>query len=120
MNTDEILTKIYYNPNHRASFSNLRRLLEACKKKKLKISKKSIEQWLMQQDCYTRHRPRRKIFPRKSYLVDNIDDLWEIDLMVFENQLLKNANDGVCYILGMKKKFREVLVNFLLTFIFHT
>lgn len=103
MNTDELLTKIYYNPNHRAGFSTLQRLVDACKKKRLKISKEAIEEWLMKQDCYTRHRPRRKIFPRKSYMVDNIDDLWEIDLMVFENEVLKNANDGVCYVLGKIK-----------------
>lgn len=97
MATDQQLTKIYYNPNHPASFSNSKKLGLACKKK---IRKKDIDTWLAKQECYTIHKQRRKKFPRKNYVIDNIDDLWEMDLMVFENDLLKSANGGVCYILG--------------------
>lgn len=100
MNTDQLLTKIYYNPNHPAGFSNSKKLWLACKKK---IPKTDIDTWLMKQECYTIHKERRKRFPRKSYIVDNIDDLWEMDLMVLENNLLKRENDGVCYILGKKE-----------------
>lgn len=39
MATDQQLTKIYYNPNHPASFSNSKKLGLACKKK---IRKKTL------------------------------------------------------------------------------
>lgn len=104
---NEHLSKIYYDPKHPASFSNVQKLWLACDKL---YSQSLIKNWLMQQECYTRHKPRLKKFPRKSYIVDNIDDLWEIDLMVFENQQLKRNNSGICYILGKKK------IKLLLTF----
>lgn len=104
MSSDQSLTKIYYNPNHPCSFSNSKKLWLACKKK---IRKADINTWLKKQECYTIHKQRRKKFPRQSYIVDNIDDLWEIDLMVFENNALKNANDGVCYILGKSNSFSK-------------
>lgn len=97
MSADERLSKIYYNPKHPASFSSVQKLWLACKKK---IKQKVIKDWLTEQECYTRHKQRRITFPRKKYVVSNIDDLWEIDLMVFENEILKRENDGVCYVLG--------------------
>lgn len=107
MNIDQDLTKIYYNPNHPAGFSNLDKLWLASKKK---IRKDEIDTWLKKQECYTIHKQRRKKFPRKSYTVDNIDDLWEIDLMVFENKVLKDANDGCCYVLGKILILKKYLI----------
>lgn len=101
---DQCLSRIYYDPKHPAGFSNAQKLWLATAKK---ISKKEITEWLMKQECYTRHKPRRKKFPRKSYNIDNIDDIWEIDLIVFENALLKSNNDDICYILGNSMHFSK-------------
>lgn len=94
---DHDLARIYYDPKHPAGFSNVNKLWLASKKK---IPRKEIQEWLMKQECYTRHKSRRKSFPRRSYIIDNLDDLWEADLIVFENGNLKKANDNICYILG--------------------
>jgi len=40
-----------------------------------------IMAWLETQDAYTLHRPLRKRFPRNPYTVNNIDDVWEIDIL---------------------------------------
>jgi hypothetical protein len=78
MNEDSTLQQIYYNPGHPAAFSNADRLFLAVDKR---IPKKSIQHWLKKQLTYTLHRPKRKHFDRLHYLVDNIDDQWQTDLI---------------------------------------
>lgn len=89
------LEKIYYDPKHPASFSTINKLWLASGKK---ISKKLVTEWLLGQDTYTRHKPRRVHFPRNCYLLNNIMELWEADLIVFPDYYSRH-NDGVKYIL---------------------
>lgn len=90
------LSKIYYDPEHPASFSNVNKLQLATGKK---IPKKAISEWLLSQDTYTRHKPLRKNFRRNCYVLDNIDQLWETDLIVMPAEYAEH-NDGVKYVLG--------------------
>lgn len=90
------LSKIYYDTSHPASFSNVNKLWLATHKN---IPKRVITEWLMAQDTYTRHRPKRENFRRNCYIVNNIDQLWEADLIVFPADFAQH-NDGVKYILG--------------------
>ena len=53
--------------------------------------------WLTEQDAFTLHRQVRKKFPRRSYHVSNIDDLWEIDLM--DLRTLKSDNDDNTFVM---------------------
>lgn len=94
------LSKIYYDPKHSAGFSNVNKLWIATGKK---IPKKSITQWLIGQDTYTRNKPRRIHFPRNCYLVTNIDETWESDLLIFPDQYSID-NDGVKYVLCKMRK----------------
>lgn len=103
MGTNEItagiaqrLSQIYHTPSHPASFSTLEKLWIATDKK---ISKKIIKLWLLQQDTYTLHKPRRLNFKRNHYIVANIDDLWECDLAEFSIDYASN-NNNVKYLLG--------------------
>jgi hypothetical protein len=54
-----------------------------------------IEECLLRQDAHTLHRPSRRRFPRNYYTVNNVGDLWELDLadIVF----LASHNDGYKY-----------------------
>jgi hypothetical protein len=90
----ELLKKIYYDPSHPASFSTVEKLYEAVKRK---IKKKKILTWLQEQRAYTLHKPKRKRFLRNFYDIDNIDDLWESDLIDFQS--LSQYNNGVKFIL---------------------
>ncbi|CAD6203744.1 GSCOCG00012665001-RA-CDS, partial [Cotesia congregata] len=91
---EENLEKEYYDPSNPVSYSGARNLVEKFKKN---IPEEKINDWLATQDAYTRHRPTRRKFPRLHYNVNNIDDVWEADLV--EIKSLKTYNDGVSFIL---------------------
>jgi len=59
--------------------------------------KTDIKAWLLKTDAYTLHRAVRKRFPRNPYTVNNINDVWESDLV--DVQGLSKYNDGVKYLL---------------------
>lgn len=92
------LAAIYYDPKHPAGFSNVRKLWLATQKT---IPKKTITEWIIGQDTYTRHKPRRLHFSRNCYVVTNLDDLWETDLIIMPDGYAA-YNDGVKYILCKK------------------
>lgn len=98
------IKKIYFNPAHPASFSNKRKLWLATKKC---ISQKNIENFLESQDSYTINRPSRRKFSRLHYEINNIGDLWQIDLIDFRN--LKKYNNGFSYILVCIDVFSKFL-----------
>lgn len=89
------LEKIYYDPKHPASFSTVDKLWKAAGKT---IPKKTVVEWLLGQDTYTRHKPKRVRFQRNSYIVNNIAALYEADLGIFSEEYAK-YNDGVKYLL---------------------
>jgi len=89
------LKKIYYDPKHPASFSTIEKLWLATGKK---IPKKTVTEWLLGQETFTRHQPRRVRFHRNRYVVFNIAQLYEADLAVFAEEFSK-YNDGVKYLL---------------------
>lgn len=89
------LEKVYFNPSHEASFSGATKLLRQAHQKK--ISKVKALQWLETQDAFTKHRPVRHRFPRRTYNVRNIDDFWEADLVDLRS--IKDYNDGYVYLL---------------------
>jgi hypothetical protein len=94
MNEDTTLHQIYYNSGHPAAFSNADRLFLAVNKR---IPKKAIQQWLKKQLTYTLHKPKRKFFNRTPYLVDNIDDQWQTDLIDLRS--ISYENKGFNFIL---------------------
>lgn len=94
------LARIYYDPSHPAGFSTVGKLQLATRKK---IPRKTISDWLIGQDSYTRHKPRRLHFRRNCYLITNIDDLWEADLIIMPEEYAAH-NNGVKYALCKLKK----------------
>ena len=79
---DNILTNIYYDPNHPSSFGSIAALREATNNN---YSVKAIKNWLSAQNAYTLHRYRRLRFMRERYYVTNINDLFQADLIDFRN-----------------------------------
>lgn len=92
--SNEDLSGIYYNPSHEASFGGEESLVKAVKNR---IGKNDVKKWLQAQDTFTLHRPVRRKYPMLHYTVNNIDDLWEIDLV--DMQAVKTYNDGVSFLL---------------------
>lgn len=96
-----MLENIYYNPEHTAGFSSLRKLEEAVPT----YGKNQIQDWLQSQESYTLHKPIRKIFPRNKYHVTNINDLFEIDLI--DVQSLSKFNNDIKYLLSVIDVFSK-------------
>jgi len=106
-----MLRRLYTDPAAPSAFSSLRKLQQAAATSKqiktpaaalssphkfrkaavshvpnklTKLKQKTpsqIKTWLETQNAYTLHRPLRKRFPRNPYTVNNIDDVWEIDIL---------------------------------------
>lgn len=91
------LYRIYYDPGHPAGFGTLEKLYKSVNKK---ISRENILKWLQKQETYSRHKPLFINFQRNHYLIDNIDDLWESDLIVLNDSPTKKHNNNYGYIMG--------------------
>lgn len=100
---DEILSKIYYDLEDKASLSGFVQLNNEVKKRKLGIKSNNIKKWLMKQEVYTLHRQRKLRFPRLKYHPVNIDDVWSIDLMDMQN--ISRFNYAQRYILAVVDNF---------------
>ena len=84
--------KIYYDPNHPASYGSVQNLAKATGS-----TMQQARDWLQSQDTYTLHKPIKKRFPRNKILVSGIDDQWEADLI--DVQSIQSENDSHKYIL---------------------
>jgi transposase InsO family protein len=83
------MNKLYYDPSQAFSFSSLRKYQNAAVKRG--YPSKSIRDWLLRQDAYTLHKPARQNFLRNPYTVNNVGDLWELDLADMSSLALHNG-----------------------------
>lgn len=88
------LYNTYYNPENDCGYAGAYRLIN---KNRNNISKNVIHEWLKAQDAYTLHKPVHRKFPRLHYNVDDIDSLWEADLIDLKS--LKSYNQQYQYLL---------------------
>jgi len=63
--------------------------------------------WLESQDAYTLHKPVRKHFPRNPYVVSDVMDVWEADLLDVQN--ISKFNDNCKYLLTVIDVFSKIL-----------
>ena len=57
---DQYLSGIYYDPKRPGSFGGLDNLHRDVKEEgKYKVTRKQVQEWLIKQDAYTRHKPVR-------------------------------------------------------------
>jgi transposase InsO family protein len=99
-------SKVYYDPSNPAAFSTLRKLATAVRADK-PSTKQLLKTWLQEQDTFTLHRPVRKRFPRNAYSVNNLMDVWEVDLV--DIQSLAKYNKGYKYLLTAIDVFSKFL-----------
>ena len=100
-----MIRKLYFDPSKPSGFSTQQKLQNAVtrrstskqKQKTARATAADIKAWLLKQDAYTLHRPVRKRFPGNPYTLNNINDVWESDLV--DVQGLGKYNDGVKYLL---------------------
>lgn len=94
---DRILTKLYSDPGEVSSFSSVKKLLDAGRKKKKSIKEKQIQDFLRSQDSYTLFRNRRVRYPSAKTEAVLPDQYWQIDLSSLIH--LSDENDGTKYLL---------------------
>jgi len=108
-----MLRRLYTDPAAPSTFFSLHKLQQAVrhapsnKKQTKKKTPSQIKEWLETQDAYTLHRPLRKRFPRNPYTVNNINDVWEID--IFDLSSLKKFNNNYRYLLQVIDVFSNHL-----------
>ena len=85
---------VYFNKKHPAGFGGQQKLKKALKQK---VSNSKISDWLSSTDTYTLHKPLKKHFLRRKYIVSGINALWQCDLSDLPQ--LAKFNDGYRYIL---------------------
>lgn len=95
--TSAEVQKLYRDPKYPGSFGGLNKFLLALRKKGYKIRHDQLEKWLQEDDLYQMHKPSRKTFPRRPYIIQGIDHLWQVDLSDVSS--LKEFNDGHRFLL---------------------
>ena len=99
------LDEIYYNPSNLGSYGGVRRLFLAAKENGLKISEKSIKNYLRDQASYSLHKPARRNFKRNPTIVGGIDQQWQADLA--DMQAISRFNNGTKYLLTVIDVFSK-------------
>lgn len=89
----------YYNPREPCGYGGIDRL-------RLKTKTNPIN-WLKGQPAYTLHKPVRRRYKRRRYIVETIDSLWQVDLA--DMQKLSRWNDTFKYLLVVIDVFSKFL-----------
>ena len=95
---EKTLLTIYLDPSRPAGFGGLDAAYRAVKeKRKSKISRKQVHNWLSQQDVYSLHKPARRHYKTIRVIVPGIDAQFQADLVDVQN--LGRFNKGYKYLL---------------------
>lgn len=89
---DNLLNSIYYDIKNPNSFSNSNVLYKEAKKIDHKINLKDVENWLKAQFTHTLHKQPRRKFKRNRIIVEDIDEVWEADLVDMQEFAKQNNN----------------------------
>lgn len=93
---------VYYDPKDPGSYGGIERLHRAAG-----VSVKKATEYLRGQKTYQMHKPVRKNFKRRRYMVSGIDDLWQADLA--DMQKIKWHNGGYTFLLIVIDVFSKTL-----------
>jgi hypothetical protein len=102
---DNVLKKIYYDPENPASFSGAPKLYDAVRGRGYTL--KEVKTWLSKQDTYTLYKQSRKNFTHPVIVPAGIDTQFEADL--FDVASISKYNDGVRFGLLVIDAFSKYL-----------
>ena len=101
----EDVRQLYRDPKYPGSFGGVNKFLLGLKQGGHKIKKEELEKWLNQDDLYLLHKPSWKTFPRRPFIVQGIDHLWQADLSDVSS--LKRYNRGHRFLLFIIDAFSK-------------
>ena len=94
---DEYLESIYFDPAQPGSYGGIHKLWDIVKQSNVhKLKFKQVQEWLKNQDTYSRHRPAKVIFPRQKIWMSRMDQQWDADLM--DVSKFSRVNKGYKYL----------------------
>ena len=97
--------KLFYDVSKPSAISTLAKIQAAIEGQ---AEGKSVPlAWLEREDAYTLHKTVRKHFPRNPYVVSNVMDVWEADLLDVKN--VSKFNDNYKYLLTVFDVFSKFL-----------
>ena len=100
--------KLFYDPSKPSAFSSLAKLQAAIKQTKGKIFPLAKTQaWLERQEAYTLHKSVRKHFPRNTYIVYNVMEVWQSEMLDVQN--ISKFNNNYKYLLSVFDVFSKFL-----------
>ena len=88
-----MLEKEYTTPALPGSFSGKSAFIRALARRGTKIKRKDVDDYLMNEETYTLHRPNRKKYKRNQVIVSGIDDTFQADLIDVSNISRFNDNN---------------------------
>ena len=104
--TQDVLKKLYYDPEDPGSYGGVEKLLRAGKKAGLtNLTRTNVSEFLRDQQAYSLHKPARKNFTRNPTYAKGIDQQWQADLA--DMQGLKRANNNIGYIMTVIDVFSK-------------
>ena len=89
------LRDIYYDP--KTGYQSAERLYQKAKEDGLKVSRKTVKEWLITQDTYTRYKPVIKKHKFRKTFLKNLSDQMQMDLV--DMGKYANKNKGYRWIL---------------------
>ena len=78
------------------SFSGINSFIRGLKESKINVKRSQVIDFLQSEDSYTLHKPVKKKFKRNRYIVNGIDDTFQIDLIDLSN--ISKYNDNYKYL----------------------
>lgn len=100
----DYLNRIYYDPQHPASFTGLDKLYRVVRKEgKYVLGRAKIKKWLESQETFTLHRQVNRSFRRRRVVVPYIDYQWDADTAVMKTY--SKDNDDYAYFVVMVDVF---------------
>lgn len=92
---ETLLSSIYYNPQHPASFGSFLKLYKAAKPYLQNITLDDVKRWLSSQNTYTLHRRVVRKHETVPFYADHVDSTWVMDTADVRH--LAADNDGIKY-----------------------
>lgn len=97
LSKSEDIIKQYLDPSFPGSLSGIFKFVKGLQQKKIKIDKSQIQDALLKEWTYTRHRPVSKKFMTRRVIVPNQNHTFQIDLV--DMSMFSKFNDSFRYIL---------------------
>ena len=104
---EKLLNKLYFDPNHPASFGGVKRLYDHAKLIDNSITILDVKNWLSSKFPYTLYKDTHRNFQRNKIYVSYVNEQWEIDLLDYSN--LSRYNYGYKFLITIIDVFSKYI-----------